>query len=161
MNLYTQEELDRIKKCSEKNQKMEDFFQLRMDEWNSKISPLFDVLKEQLTNSSKIMENQALALSYKQLIIEQISHFLSKRSKEETHLKRLKQDKFVLYAVGSPLKTNTGEKIMLIEGHIAENQRTLELIENYIEFLRSCSKNLDSFSYAIKNIIDLMNYLGR
>ena len=161
MNLYTQEELDRIKKCSEKNQAMEDFFQTRMNEWNGKINPLFDVLKEKLTSPDCIMENQALALSYKQIIMEQISLFLSKRSKEDTNLKRLKQDKFVLYAVASPLKTNTGEKIMLIEGHIAENQRTLELIENHIEFLRSCSKNLDSFSYAIKNIIDLMNYLGR
>ena len=161
MNLYTQEELDRIKKCSEKNKLMEEFFQTRMNEWNGKINPLFDVLKEKLTSPDCIMENQALALSYKQIIMEQISLFLSKRSKEDTHLKRLKQDKFVLYAVASPLKTNTGEKIMLIEGHIAENQRTLELIENHIEFLRSCSKNLDSFSYAIKNIIDLMNYLGR
>ena len=160
MNLYTQEELDRIKKCSEKNQAMDDFFQIRINEWNDKIKPLFDVLKEELTNPVKIMENQAFALSYKQIIMEQISLFLSKRSKEETNLKRLKQDKFIAYAI-SPLKTNTGEKIILIEGHIAENQRTLELIENHIEFLRSCSKNLDSFSYAIKNIIDLMNYLGR
>ena len=161
MNLYTQEELDRIKKCFDKNQTMETYFETRMKDWNDKINPLFNVLKEKLTSPDNIMENQALALSYKQIIMEQISLFLSKRSKEETNLKRLKQDKFILYAVSSPLKTNTGEKIMLIEGHIAENQRTLELIENHIEFLRSCSKNLDSFSYAIKNIIDLMNYLGR
>jgi hypothetical protein len=34
------------------------------------------------------------------------------------------------------------------------------LIENHIEFLRNSSKNLESLGYTIKNIIELMNYLG-
>jgi hypothetical protein len=59
------------------------------------------------------------------------------------------------------LKTNAGEKSTLIDAHLAENDRTILLIENYIEFLRSSSKNLEGLGYTIKNIIELMNYLGR
>jgi hypothetical protein len=54
-----------------------------------------------------------------------------------------------------------GEKAILIDSHIAENDRCLELIESYITFLRDTVKNLESFGYAIKNMTELLNYLGR
>ena len=107
------------------------------------------------------METQALTLSYRQMITEQISVFLDKRSKQEVKLKRLKQDKFIWYATGFGIKTNMGEKTLLIEAHVAEEQRNIELIENYIEFLRQSNKNLESLQFTIKNIIELFNYLGR
>ena len=163
MNLYNQEELDRIAKIKETNDKLEDFFNGKREEWNKNINPLFDTLKGSFTLelSSKIIEVQSLALSYRQIISEQISFFLNKRSKEEVKIKKLKQDKFVFYATGFGLKTNLGEKALLIDAHISENDRNIQLIENYIEFLRSCSKNLESLGYTIKNIIELMNYLGK
>lgn len=163
MNLYNQEELERIDKIKETNDKLEEFFNAKREEWNKNINPLFDVLRNNWTLESapKIIEIQSLALSYRQNINEQISFFLNKRSKEEVKIKKLKQDKFVFYATGFGLKTNLGEKALLIDAHIAENDRNIQLIENYIEFLRSCSKNLESLSYTIKNIIELMNYLGK
>ena len=54
-----------------------------------------------------------------------------------------------------------GEKAILIDAHIAENDRCLELIESYITFLRDTVKNLEAFGFSIKNMIELMNYLGR
>jgi hypothetical protein len=163
MNLYNDEELSRISKIKETNDKLEDFFNQKREEWTNNINPLFDVIKNNfnLENSSKIMDCQSLALTYRQMINEQISFFLNKRSKEEVKIKKLKQDKFVFYATGFGLKTNLGEKGLLIDAHIAENDRNIQLIENYIEFLRSSSKNLESLGYTIKNIIDLMNYLGK
>jgi hypothetical protein len=163
MNLYNEEEISRINKVKETNDKLEEFFNGKREEWTNNINPLFDVIKANfnLENSQKIMESQSLALTYRQMINEQISFFLNKRSKEEVKLKKLKQDKFVFYATGFGLKTNLGEKGLLIDAHIAENDRNLQLIENYIEFLRNSSKNLESLGYTIKNIIELMNYLGR
>lgn len=163
MNLYNEEELSRISKAKETNDKLEEFFNNKRQEWTNIINPLFDVIKNNfnLENSQKIMDVQSLALTNRQLISEQISFFLNKRSKEEVKIKKLKQDKFVFYATGFGLKTNLGEKGLLIDAHIAENDRNIQLIENYVEFLRSCSKNLESLGYTIKNIIDLMNYLGR
>jgi len=162
MNLYPQEELDRIAKVKETNDKLEEYFNTRREEWNKNLEPLFEVIKNRLTidNSSKVFESQSIALSYRQQINEQISFFLNKRSKEEVKIKRIRQDKFVFYALGIGLKTNAGEKSTLIDAHLAENDRSILLIDNYVEFLRSCSKNLESLGYTIKNIIELMNYLG-
>ena len=164
MNLYNQEELDRIKKIKETNDKLEEFFNDKRAEWNKNVEPLFKVIRVDLTNPTspnQILEAQSLALSYRQAISEQINFFLNKRSKETTKIKKLRQDKFIFYATGFGVKTNLGEKGILIDGHLAENDRSLELIESYIEFLRDTTKNLESLSYSIKNMIELMNYLGR
>jgi hypothetical protein len=162
MNLYDEGELKRIKEVQDKNHKMEEFFKDKRIEWNEIVEPLFQVLKIQMNNTSskKVLEAQSLALVYRQQINEQINYFLNKRSKELTKFKKLKQDKFVFYATGFGVKTNMSEKSILIDGHLAENTRSMELIESYIDFLRDTSKNLESFSYSIKNMIELINYLG-
>ena len=161
MNLYTSEELERIEKSKETNDKFEEFFTNKRAEWNKNIEPLFEVLKNNFTLEKKdrIIEIQSSALSYRQVISEQISYFLNKRSKEEVKMKKVRQDKFVFYATGFGLKTNMGEKSLLIDAHVAENVRSLQLIDVHLEFLRATSKNLESLGYTIKNIIDLMNYL--
>jgi hypothetical protein len=164
MILYNQEEIDRINKTKEVNDKLEDFFNDKRSDWNKNISPLFKVLSLDLsnpTNSKQLLDAQAIVLSFRQEINEQINVFLNKRSRETTKIKKLKQDKFIFYATGFGVKTNLGEKGILIDGHLAENDRTLELIESYIEFLRDTIRNLESFGYSIKNMIELMNYLGR
>jgi hypothetical protein len=164
MNPYNQEEIDRINKVKETNDKLEEFFNDKRTEWNKNVEPLFKVIRVDLTNPTspnQILEAQSLALSYRQAINEQINFFLNKRSKETTKIKKLRQDKFIFYATGFGVKTNLGEKGILIDGHLAENDRSLELIESYIEFLRDTTKNLESLSYSIKNMIELMNYLGR
>ncbi len=164
MNPYNQEEIDRINKAKETNDKLEEFFNDKRAEWNKNVEPLFKVLSTDLSNpsnSKSILEAQSYGLSYRQQINEQINFFLNKRSKETTKIKKLRQDKFIFYATGFGIKTNLGEKGILIDGHIAENDRCLELIESYIEFLRDTVRNLESLSYSIKNMIELMNYLGK
>lgn len=163
MTVYTQDELDRISKIKETNDKLEEFFSSKRIEWSKMIEPLFLVLRIEINTqtSKQIMETQALCLSYRQLLTEQISIFLDRRSKQDVKLKRIKQDKFIWYATSFGVKTNMGEKTLLIEAHVAEEQRNVELIENYIEYLRQTNKNLESLQYTIKNIVDLFNYLGK
>ena len=164
MNLYNPDEIDRINKAKETNDKMEEFFNDKRTEWNKNVEPLFKVLSVDLSNPSNsrsLLDAQSVALSYRQQINEQINFFLNKRSKETTKIKKLRQEKFVFYATGFGIKTNLGEKGILIDGHIAENDRSIELIESYIEFLRETVRNLESFGFSIKNMIELMNYLGR
>jgi len=164
MNLYSLEESDRISKTKDTNDKLEEFFNDKRGEWNKNVEPLFKSLTVDLSNpsnSKEILNAQALALTHRQQINEQINFFLNKRSKETTKIKKIRQDKFIFYATGFGVKTNLGEKGILIDAHLAENDRCLELIESYVEFLRSTVKNLESLSYSIKNMIELMNYLGR
>ncbi len=56
---------------------------------------------------------------------------------------------------------STQQQAHLIEAHLSENERSVKMIETYIEFMRDTAKNLESLSFAIKNKIELMNYLGR
>jgi hypothetical protein len=164
MNLYNQEELDRIQKVKETNDKLEDFFNDKRAEWNKNVEPLFKVLTIDLSNPSNfkdILEAQSISLSFKQAINENINYFLNKRSRETTKIKKLRQDKFIFYATSFGVKTNMGEKAILIDAHIAENDRCLELIESYITFLRDTVKNLEAFGFTIKNMTELLNYLGR
>ena len=164
MNLYNQDELDRIQKTKDTNDRLEELFNDKRSEWNKQVEPLFKALTTDLSNPSNskyILEAQSTALSFRQQINENINFFLNKRSKETTKIKKLRQDKFIFYAIGFQVKTNMGEKAILIDAHIAENDRCIELIESYITFLRDTVKNLEAFGYSIKNMIELMNYLGR
>jgi len=164
MNLFTQEEIDRITKAKETNDKLEEYFNDKRVDWTKNVDPLFKSLSLDLTNpanSKTILDTQAIALSYRQMLNEQINFFLNKRSREMTKIKKLKQDKFVFYATGFGIKTNMGEKGILIDGHLAENDRAMEIIEAYISFMRDTVKNLESLGFAVKNMIELMNYLGK
>ena len=164
MKTHSQEEIDRINKVKETNDKLETFFNDKRADWNKNIEPLFKVLNVDLTNpsnSKEIFNAQALALSHRQQIYEQINYFLNKRSRETIKVKNIRQEKFIFYATGFGIKTNMGEKGILIDAHLAENDRSIEIIDSYIDFLRDSIKNLESFSYSVKNMIELINYLSK
>jgi hypothetical protein len=162
-NPYTQEEVISIEQKKDKNDRLEEYFSQKRESWSKQIDPLFngvDIKFFNKNNVENIIQTQALALSYRQILTEEISFFLNKRSKEEVEFKKLKQDKFLYYAIGFGLKTNMGEKMTLIEAHVAEWERNMNLLENHVEFLRQCNKNLESLGFTIKNITELLTYLS-
>jgi hypothetical protein len=161
MNNFTKEELENLSKLEETNNRMEEFFMGKRSDWNKNIEPLFKIMKENFNPEStqKIVDIQASALSFRQILNEEISLFLNKRTKEDIKLKKIKQEKFIFYATGFGLKTNMGEKSILIDAHTSQIERSIQLIDTHIEFLRASSKNLESLGYAIKTIIELFNYL--
>jgi|TARA_R110002167_G_scaffold179754_6_gene379524 hypothetical protein len=164
MNVYDKAELERIKKVNESNDRMEEFLSNQREELEKNIEPLFKVLSIKFNDRDSlgsVMDTQAVSLVHRQSISEKITFFLNRRSKESIKLKKLKQDKFIFYATGFGIKTNLSEKNILIDAHLAENERTLELIESHIEHLRDTVKNLESLAYSIKNMIELMNYIGK
>lgn len=163
MNIYSPEEIERIEKIREVNDKLEDFFSEKRSEWNKNLEPLYTSVRTNITRDTaqNMIQAQSDCIMFRQLINEQISNFLNRRSKQDVKLKKIKQDKFLWYATSFGVKTNVGEKTLLIEGHVAEEQRNIELIENYIEFLRATSKNLEGLQFTIKNIIELNNILSR
>jgi hypothetical protein len=164
MNPLSQDEKDKIDKIREKNDKMEEFFNEKRTQWNKSTDSIFKVLSTDLSspsNANAVFDAQADALTLRQQINDSVNYFLNRRSKETSKIKIMRQEKLIFYATGFPVKTNTGEKVILIEGHISENERTIELIDSYIDFLRDTSKNLESFGFSIKNRIELMNYLGK
>ena len=163
MNPYSQEELISIEKQKKINEDMESFFEKERVKWNNEITPLLETLKIDFNigNAPKVIEVQSLALSFRQRIAEETSLFMERRSKAMVKIKKVRQDKFLFYATNFGVKTNMGEKTILIEAHLSELLRSTELIENYIEYLRTCNKTLESIGFVIKNTIELHNYLGK
>ena len=161
--IYTKTELEKLEKLKETNDKLEEYFKEKREKWSLLVEPLFESVKIQINSDTikKVTECQGLCLSYRQMISEEISVFMNRRSKQSVKLKKVRQDKFLWYATSFSVKTNVGEKSLLIDAHVGEDQRNMEIIENYIEYLRQTIKNLESLQYSFKNIVELMNYLGR
>jgi hypothetical protein len=164
MNLYSKEESEKIEKRREANEKMEDFFSKKREDLLKEINPLISSLSLDMSlseNPKKLLDSQAIALSLRLQINEQVNYFLNKRTKESIILKKLKQEKFIFYATSFGVKTNMGEKVILIEAHLGEYERAVLMIESHIDFLRETVKSLESFGYSIKNMIELYSLLSR
>lgn len=162
INPYTPEEIEAINKLKESNTALEDFFKTERDKWADLLKPVFDSLRIDKNNlelsNSNIRDRQADALYYSQIISDEITKYLNSRSRFSASAKKLRQDKFIFYATGFPLKTQMGEKSMLIDGNLSEMDRKLEIIEAHIEFLRETTRTIKNFLYGVKNIIELLNY---
>ena len=65
MNVYSPEEVDRINKIKETNDRLEEFFNGKRTEWSKNIDPLFEVLKFEINSQSskKIMARKVLIFS--------------------------------------------------------------------------------------------------
>lgn len=164
INPITGEELIRIDAVKKKNESMETFFVDKRAQWNKSSEEIYNIVAIDLSvpsSAKDIFEAQAKALTMRQQISDQINYFINRRSKESASLKQLVQEKNIFYLIGFPVKASASQMSAMIDGHIAENERTVQIIDSYIDFLRDTSKNLESFGFSIKNRIELMNYLSR
>lgn len=148
--------MEKDNQLSEKNQRLESFYSQKREAWTKTLMPLFGQLKEV---PQAVYEMQAEALSYRHSINEEIAYFLQKLTTETSAMKQAKRDRFIYYATGFSLKTNTGEKQVLVDGDLAEMEKTVELMQLHIDFLRDCVKTLDNLQYAVRNRVMLMEYL--
>ena len=116
------------------------------------------------------MDVQATALSLRLRLSEEMSFYAQKRLKEGVKFKKLYHEKMVWYSLGGlpgscPVnvreKMNAGQITKLIDAHVAESERAMELIEIHIEGLKTFSKILSDLGYNIKNMIEYNNFLIR
>jgi len=162
--MYPKEELERIASMEGVNDGYEDFFTDKRKEWNDELDPLFETIYQgnfTMNNSRKIIDAQAKVLSLRQKCNEKIGYYAQKLAKVKSGNYEISQQKFLFYSTGFGLKTNLGEKKLLIDGHLRENIRQSDLIENHINFLRETLNTLESWGYGIKNIIQIIEYLGK
>lgn len=139
------------------NDKLEEFLFEKRKKWNDTISPLMQKLKTK--SQDEIIELQALALSYRQQLSDELSTYLNKLSKEMITIKKAEADRFIFYSTGFGIKTNTGEKKILFDSELAELERNKEILQTHIEFIRDCRTTCDNVSWALKNKIALMGIL--
>jgi hypothetical protein len=50
------------------------------------------------------------------------------------------RDRYIFYATSCGLSTSKTEKDILLDGDLTEDNRYVNMIESYIDFLRDCKK---------------------
>ncbi len=147
-------------------------------EWAENVKDLSPLIRSK--DPHDMVDAQALALSYRTLILEEISYFVGELAGEQEIIKRLKRDKFIMYTTGMIMDDNgnfvrpTGnlaahpiighskvsgtQKEMVISGDLSDFEHTQQILTQMIEFLRECIKTIDQYMYAIKNRLDLFSY---
>lgn len=140
-------------------------------EWAENLKDLSPLIRTK--NPHDMTDAQALALSYRTMILEEISYFLTELASEQKIIKEMKRDKMILYSTGllpdgtrptgnlanHPIIGNTrisnGQKEIIISGDLADFEHTQEILIQVVEFLRECIKTIDQYMYSIKNRLDL------
>lgn len=140
-------------------------------EWAQNLKDLSPLIRSK--NPHDMTDASALALSYRTMILEEISYFLNELASEQKIVKELRRDKFILYTTGllpdgtrptgnilnHPLLGNSkisgGQKDMVISGDLADYEHTAEILGQTVDFLRECIKTIDQYMYSIKNRLEL------
>ena len=124
---------------------------------NKKIKELAGKVNCELKYS---IDLSAEATSYRQIIIDDRTHFYFKMYKDMPKLKQLKKKHFEFYSTKYPIKVNSTEKTKLIEADVAYQETRMEYYQNHINFLTECIKTIDHVIYSVKNKIELYNATG-
>lgn len=142
-------------------------------EWAENVKDISPMIRSK--DPHDMTDAQALALSYRTIILEEISHWLTELAKEQKTLKELKRDRFILYTTGllpdgtrptgnianHPIignsKVSNGQKEMIISGDHADHEHTQEILIQMIEFMRELIKTIDQYMYSIKNRLELFS----
>lgn len=98
--------------------------------------------------------------SSRQIIIERISKLYQYLALYNSVYKTKKKDLFIKYTIDSDIKLGQGEKIIMVEGDLADLQKKVNLIEHHIDYYKETVKNLDSMLYGVRNKLQIEQFLS-
>jgi len=124
--------------------------------WKATIKNLTEKLKGDVRFATDI---QAEAISQRQNVIDEVNTYAVKILKLVQKMKVLTKQKFEFYATSYQVKTSGTEKLRLIESDLSEYQLFIDELDEYVNFLRDTSKNLEAINYSVKGKIELANIL--
>ena len=125
--------------------------------WKATIKNLTEKLKGDVRFATDI---QAEAISQRQNAIDEVNTYAVKILKLVQKMKVLTKQKFEFYATSYQVKTSGTEKLRLIEADLSEYQLFIDELDEYVNFLRDTSKNLEAINYSVKGKIELASILG-
>lgn len=155
------------------NEKLSKITEEKKKEWAENLKELSPLIRSKQPHD--MTDAQALALSYRTMILEEMNYFLNELANEQKIIKELKRDRFILYTTGllpdgtrptgnimnHPLignsKISNSQKEMVISGDLSDYELTVSILGNTVDHLREFVKTIDSYLYAIKNRIELFN----
>ena len=102
----------------------------------------------------------AEATSYRQILIDERTHWYFKMYRDLPKLKQIRKKYFEFYSGKYPYKVNGTEKQKLIDADVAYQEAKMDYLQNYINFLTESIKTVDHIIYSVKNKIELYNATG-
>lgn len=138
-------------------EKIEAELRLSEDKWNKLVEKLSNSINCEL---KKTLDLAAEATAYRQMAIEERTNYYFKMYKDFPKLKNMKKKHFEFYSTKYPIKTNSTEKVKLIEADCAYYDAKMDYLQNHINFLTETIKTIDNVIYSVKNKIDLYNATG-
>lgn len=126
--------------------------------WNAVINNLTHRLKND--NIQDIYNVQAESINYRQEVVDEVHIYAIKIHKLVYKMKTLSKSKFEFYATSYPVKTSGSEKLKLIDYDMGEYQQFINELDDFVNFLRDTSKNLEAINYSVKGRVELNNILS-
>lgn len=139
------------------NDKIQDFLEQQRLKWSNEIQPLFTALKS--GDPKEFIDLQANALSLRQRLVDEISIYLNKISKDRTKLNKSSADRIEYYMHGFGMKHTDRQQREMIDRDLAQMKRSMELLESHVDFLRETKIGCDNIGYGVKNRLGFMAYI--
>lgn len=156
---------------AEYNNKLKEIVESKKKEWADNVKDISPMIRSK--DPHDMTDAQALALSYRTMLLEEISYFLNELAEEQRHMKERRRDRFILYTTGllpdgtrptgnilnHPIignaKISGAQKDMIMSGDFADYEHTEEILKQMVNFLQECVKTIDQYMYSIKNRLEL------
>ena len=103
---------------------------------------------------------QSDIINNRQVIADEIKKVAYKIYKDIPTIKKLRKQQFEYYTLKYQIKTNSTEKVKLMEADLALHDYKIDIYTTHMDFLKECCKSLDNMNFAIKNKIELLNAIG-
>ena len=141
------------KKTVEQNKLLEEELSNERKEWNSKITELVYMMRE----NRKLAEAQVIQLSYRQQVQERLATYRILIDKRQGMLDVQLRDRFREYTIGYDIKLNGTEKASLSNADCVALKQQVNMIKAQITYFEECVKTLDNFGFAVRNKITLIS----
>ena len=123
--------------------------QSQRDEWGQKIVELI----KQINDVNGLSDAQVHMLSYRQIIVEQLTKFRIRLKKTQTTYEKKFKSSFIGY-YNYDYKISDKHKTDMVNADLYFYRRQMGLLEAQIEFFKESILTLDKMGYAIKNRVN-------
>jgi hypothetical protein len=133
----------------EKLLEIEKKLQSQRNDWGIKIVNLI----KQLKDIEGLSDAQVDMLSYRQMLVEQLTKFRIRSKNTSTTYEKKFKSKFISY-FNYDYKINDKQKVDMVNADLHFYRRQLGLLDSQIEFFKECINTLDKMGFAIKNRVN-------
>lgn len=131
-------------------------FEEERKKWKDKVIEMAN----KVNKLDQVASLQVDLYSSRQIIIERISKLYQYLALYNSVYKNKKKELFIKYTIDSDIKLGQGEKVIMVEGDLADLQKKVNLIEHHIDYYKETVKNLDSMLYGVRNKLQIEQFLS-